>query len=105
MTTLVNSFASRLAVVVLIMAVPLFLITTNLNIVINSGWLYNFGFERYSIEESTGIENVEPEYLCGQRAENLWSSVGHAPGDRCLECLMRATEQGLPLFEEEVSGN
>ncbi len=55
--------------------------------------------------ESTGIENVEPEYLCGQRAENLWSSVGHAPGDRCLECLMRATEQGLPLFEEEVSGN
>jgi integral membrane protein (TIGR01906 family) len=41
------------------MAVPLFLITTNLNIVINSGWLYNFGFERYDLEENTGIEKPE----------------------------------------------
>ena len=52
--------------------------------------------------ENTGIENVEPDYLCGQPAENLWSSVGHTATDRCLECLMRATERGLPLFEEDV---
>ncbi|MCH7737084.1 MAG: helix-turn-helix domain-containing protein [Chloroflexi bacterium] len=55
--------------------------------------------------ENTGIENVEPGYLCGRRSENLWSSAGHAAADRCLECLMRATELGLPLFEEEVSGS
>ncbi len=55
--------------------------------------------------ESTGIENVEPDYLCGHRSENLWSSVGHSANDRCLECLMKATERGLPLFEEEVSGS
>ena len=55
--------------------------------------------------ENTGIENVEPDYLCGHRSENLWSAVGHAADDRCIECLMRATERGLPLFEEEVSGS
>ncbi len=55
--------------------------------------------------ESTGIENVEPDYLCGHQSENLWSSAGHTAAERCIECLMRATEQGLPLFEEEVSGS
>ena len=52
---------------------------------------------------ATGIENVEPDYLCGQPSENLWSSVGHTKAERCIECLMRATEQGLPLFEEDLA--
>lgn len=53
--------------------------------------------------EATGIENVEPDYLCGQPSDNLWSSAGHSRGDRCLECLMRATELGLPLFEDDLT--
>ena len=53
--------------------------------------------------ETTGIENVEHEYLCGHPGENLWSSVGHTEADRCLECVMKATEQGLPLFEEDLA--
>ena len=61
------------------------------------------GFVHYL--ESTGIENIEPDYLCGQRSENLWSSAGHTADQRCLECLMRATERGLPLFEDDVSGS
>jgi hypothetical protein len=52
--------------------------------------------------KATGIENVEPDYLCGQPSNNLWSAAGHSRTDRCLECFMRATEQGLPLFEEEL---
>jgi hypothetical protein len=52
--------------------------------------------------EATGIENVEPDYLCGLRGENLWSSAGHTVEQRCIECLMRATEQGLPLFDEDL---
>jgi integral membrane protein (TIGR01906 family) len=59
MTALLNRYVPRFAVILLVMAVPLFLITTNVSIVINSGWLYNFGFERYDIEESTGIEKPE----------------------------------------------
>ena len=58
------------------------------------------GFVHYL--ENTGIENVEPEYLCGQPGENLWSSAGHTEADRCIECLMKATEQGLPLFEDDL---
>ena len=60
------------------------------------------GFVHYL--ENTGIENVEPDYLCGQPGENLWSSTGHTEADRCIECLMKATEQGLPLFEEDLAG-
>jgi hypothetical protein len=52
--------------------------------------------------ESTGIENVEPDYICGQTSENIWSSAGHTANQRCMECLMRATERGLPLFEDEI---
>ena len=52
--------------------------------------------------EATGIENVEPDYLCGQRGENLWSAAGHTEAERCLECLMKATELGLPLFEDDL---
>ena len=52
-------FVQRAAVFVLVMAVPLFLITTNLQVIINSGWLYNYGFEKYDIAASTGIENSE----------------------------------------------
>jgi len=52
--------------------------------------------------EATGIENVEPDYLCGQPSNNLWSAAGHTQDQRCLECLMKATEQGLNLFEEEL---
>ena len=52
--------------------------------------------------ENTGIENVEPNYLCGLRSENLWSSAGHTIEQRCMECLMQATEKGLPLFEDEI---
>ena len=54
--------------------------------------------------ENTGIENVEPDYLCGQPGENLWSSAGHTEADRCIECVMKATEQGLPLFEDDLTG-
>ena len=52
-------FAQRAAVVIVVLAVPLFLITTNLRLVINSGWLYTYGFDKYDIAARTGIE--EPE--------------------------------------------
>ena len=52
-------FVQRVAVVILIVAVPLFLITTNLRVVINSGWLYTYGFDKYDIAARTGIEKPE----------------------------------------------
>ena len=61
------------------------------------------GFVHYL--EETGIENVEPIYLCGHPSDNLWSSIGHTKAERCLECLMKATEQGLPLFEDNLASS
>ena len=47
------------ALVLLIVAVPLFLVTTNLRVVIGSGWLYSFGFERHGVAARTGMEKAE----------------------------------------------
>lgn len=48
-----------LMILLLCLGVPLFLITTNLNIVINSGWLYTVGFERHKVADRTGIKPQE----------------------------------------------
>lgn len=51
--------AGRVGIILLAIAVPLFLITTNLRIIINSGWLYSYGFNKYDIPAYTGIEQPE----------------------------------------------
>ena len=43
-------------VVVIVSAIPVFLVTTNTRLVINSPSLYQTGFEKYQIERVTGIE-------------------------------------------------
>ena len=47
------------AIVLIVLTVPVFLITTNLGVVINSGWLYTYGFNQYDISQRTGIEKQE----------------------------------------------
>lgn len=47
------------ALVLLVIAVPIFLITTNLRIVINSGWLYSYGFDKYDVASDTCIDKPE----------------------------------------------
>ena len=39
-----------------LVCVPAFLITTNVRLVLNSGMLYDYGFNKYKIEKYTGIE-------------------------------------------------
>ena len=43
-------------VVVIVSAIPVFLVTTNTRLVINAPSLYQTGFEKYQIERVTGIE-------------------------------------------------
>ena len=54
-TRALRVLAAGLAVV----AVPIFLITTNVWLVINAPLLYSYGFDRYDIVEWTGIERDE----------------------------------------------
>ena len=42
-------------VIVIVSAIPVFLVTTNTRLVINSSSLYQSGFEKYQIERVTGI--------------------------------------------------
>ena len=47
-----------------------------------------------------GIEEIMPDFLCGLRGENLYPAYGHAPAQRCPNCLRVAVGQGLPLWDE-----
>ena len=42
-----------------VIAIPLFLIITNLRVVVNAPLLYSYGFDQYEIERATGIEREE----------------------------------------------
>ena len=42
-----------------LVCVPAFLITTNVRLVLNSGTLYDYGFNKYKIEKYTGIEYAQ----------------------------------------------
>ena len=48
-----------IAVVVIAVAMPLFLIAANVRIVTESGWFYTYAFDRYGVSERTGIEPDE----------------------------------------------
>ena len=52
-------FVRGMGLVLMIAMVPLALITTSARIVIQSGWLYNYGFDTYEIPRVTGIEKPE----------------------------------------------
>jgi len=46
---------------VFILCLPFLLFTASLAWVINSLWLYNYGFEKYSVSQVTGLEDTELE--------------------------------------------
>ncbi|MBI3744488.1 MAG: TIGR01906 family membrane protein [Chloroflexi bacterium] len=54
-----SRWVARVAIVFFVMAVPLFLITTNLRIIINSGWLYSFGYDHNDSVALSGIEKPD----------------------------------------------
>lgn len=47
--------AQGIALFLAIVAVAIFLVTSSLRLVINSDWLYSYGFDKYEIPGSTGI--------------------------------------------------
>ena len=49
----------RIATGLFLVAVPLFLITTNVRLAVNSSWLYSYGFDKYNIAAVTGIQKDE----------------------------------------------
>ena len=61
----------RSALIVLI--VPLLLVTTNVRLVVNSSYVYSYGFHKYGIESVTGIEMRQLE-LAGKKIRDYFSN-------------------------------
>ena len=57
----------------LLVCVPVFLITTNVRLVLNSGMLYDYGFNKYKIENYTGIE-YEQLQIAGQQIRDYFNN-------------------------------
>lgn len=94
-----NVLRSRYVVAALlaaaVLAVPLFLITTNLRIIINSGWLYSYGFERYERAAVTGIEPGELTKVAEQ-IKAYFNDASAAP----LDVRIRLYGEETALFNE-----
>ena len=76
--------------VVFILAVPPFLVTSNLRAGFNGSWLYSYGFERYEISRATGIPEEELRRVAGEIIE-YWSSDAE---------FLDITVFGRPLYNE-----
>ena len=62
-------------------------------------WWWAFGAKTGKVHYllQVGIEEIMPDFLCGLRGENLYPADGHAPDQRCPNCLRAAIEQELPM--------
>ena len=54
---MISRLATIVRLIIIVTAVPLILITTNVRCVVNWPVLYSYGFEKYDIDEVTGIES------------------------------------------------
>ena len=88
------SWLKRVALALVIVSVPFFLITTNLLIIVNSGWLYSYGFEKYDIPARTGIEQPELMRVAGEIKEYFNNDAARLD----VRAVVHGVEQ--PLFNE-----
>ena len=62
-----------IAVGLCILLLPIFLVCTNVRLIINWPWLYNHGFEKYDISSYTGIDT--PELIsAGEQIRNYFNN-------------------------------
>ncbi len=46
---------------ILMLSLPILLLTASIGLAVNSHWLYEYGFEKYAVSQTTGIADVELE--------------------------------------------
>jgi integral membrane protein (TIGR01906 family) len=74
---------SALLTVVVVLALPVFFVTTSVRAAVNSLTLYTFGFQRYGVAEATGIapkdlEGVARAFIAYFNGPEEWLQI-HAP--------------------------
>ena len=65
--------AARVLAVLFILALPPFLLTSNLRLAFNGLWLYSYGFDRYEISRVTGIPDPELRRVASELID-YWDS-------------------------------
>ena len=63
----------KLRLIPVFLAIPVFLVTTNAFIIINSDFLYEYGFKKYSIDEYTGI-TMDQLYLASDQIRDYFNN-------------------------------
>ena len=86
------SIIKRLAFGAFVVAIPLFLIITNLRVVVNAPVLYSYGFEQYEIERVTGIERGEL-LSAGKQIRDYFNNE-----ERWLDVRIRMRGEVVPLY-------
>ena len=86
------SIIKRLAFGAFVVAIPLFLIITNLRVVVNAPVLYSYGFEQYEIERVTGIERGEL-LSAGKQIRDYFNNE-----ERWLDVRVRMRGEVVPLY-------
>jgi integral membrane protein (TIGR01906 family) len=84
--------AGRGAALLFVVALPLFLLTTNLRIAFSGAWLYTYGFDRFNISISKFPDITEPELRrVAEEVAAYWSSDAESLDVRV---------QGRPLYSQ-----
>ena len=88
----------KTALVLFILCLPVMLFTASVSTAANCAWLYEYGFNKYDISRTTGIEPAELE-RAAHGLINYWNS-----GDKTFNITVLKNGQPFTLFNErEVS--
>ena len=89
-----GALAPKLALAVFILAIPTFLVATNVRLAFNSVQLYTYGFERYNVTRTTGLDAAQLRMVAEEFTAYFNSS------DEFLDVTVVLGGEERPLFNE-----
>jgi integral membrane protein (TIGR01906 family) len=81
-------FARSIATILFVIALPVALVTTNIRILLNAPIVYDYAFDRYNAEETTGLSRADLDH-CAAELRAYFNN-----GEPTFYCTV--TENGLP---------
>jgi integral membrane protein (TIGR01906 family) len=81
-------FARTLATIFFVIALPIALVTTNVRLLANAPMVYDYAFDRYDAEQTTGLSREDLD-SCGAALREYFNN-----GEKTFYC--QVTEDGLP---------
>jgi integral membrane protein (TIGR01906 family) len=81
-------FARSLATILFVIALPIALVSTNVRLLANAPMVYDYAFDRYDAEDTTGLSRSDLD-ACGDALRDYFNN-----GEKTFYCSV--TENGLP---------